>query len=144
MLRVFGHFPTTDGWNADKLESGSRRGFASSLVLLRDVVPRFGPLCLVLGFCAFACGLLAFAQSVLWKEKGESGEVPWPPEGENLETSFTSSISATMPSLRYGLGCNFRLEQKFRGVYMSTMPFYTGRYFSQSRNLATCFDGESL
>jgi hypothetical protein len=22
-----------------------------------------------LGFCAFACGLLAFAQSVLWKKK---------------------------------------------------------------------------
>ena len=41
--------------------------FASGpCALLRDFVPRFGPLCFVLGFCAFACDLLAFEQSVLW------------------------------------------------------------------------------
>jgi hypothetical protein len=43
-------------------------GSLASGTLALWLLLRFGPLCPFLGFCAFACGLLASAQSVLWKE----------------------------------------------------------------------------
>ncbi len=68
-------------------------GTAASCVrdLLWAHVPCFGPSCLV-------CGILVTSSpSVLWEQKGESGEVPRPPESEkNLDIYFTLSLSACL------------------------------------------------